>query len=148
VWIWGYNDYGELARLAVSNSGNCVLRVTRWQLDSATEHVPDAPYYDRVSGWLGTWVAMLHSKRFFLMRCKCDCMLHQKNLFHDMKWQSITNALRSYLKLWCIIKRTISRLKLVWFFFPLRSIYYILTMGLLKGYYPQYKLDMAKLVCH
>jgi len=33
-------------------------------------------------------------------------------------------------------------------FFPLRSIYYILTMGLLKSYYPQYKLDMAKLVCH
>jgi len=33
-------------------------------------------------------------------------------------------------------------------FFPLHSIYYILTMGLLKGYYPQYKLDMAKLVCH
>ena len=49
----------------VSDSGNHVLCVIWWQLDSVVVQVPDTLQCDQAFRWLGTLVAMLHSKVIF-----------------------------------------------------------------------------------
>ena len=85
VQTWAMVTMANSPDHAVSDSGNCVLRVTQWQLDSAAEHMPDALYCNRASRWLGTWVAMLHSKRFFLMDTMSVC--HQTQLTFTETWK-------------------------------------------------------------
>ena len=63
----GYNDYMSHRDSAINDTGDRVLPVTQWQLNSAAYYLPDATYYDRASRWHGTSVAMLHSRMFFLM---------------------------------------------------------------------------------
>ena len=63
----GYNDYMSHWDSAINDTGDRVLPVTQWQLNSTAYYLPDATYYDRASRWHGTSVAMLHSRMFFLM---------------------------------------------------------------------------------
>ena len=84
VQTWAMVTMANSPDHTVSDSSNCVLRVTRWQLDSAAEHVPDALYCNWASRWLcyiakgfSWWIPCLFAIKLnsHLLRCR-NCSIN------------------------------------------------------------------------